>query len=303
MQRLILAVIAAALSACAAAPGPPVILASSSNPLDGTVWDVAAGQMIPAEDLPQRLAAADIAVLGEIHDNQIHHERQAWLVDALDPVGVAFEMVPEASEEGIAVFLEQGGERDEIGPAIGWERLGWPDWDLYRPIFAAAEDALITGGGVARADLRRVSGSGAAAVFGRDADLAGLTESLPQAEQATREADMVAAHCDRLPLEAARAMVEAQRLRDARFAEAALRARPAGEGTAVLITGNGHARSDRGVPVYLARLEPEVSVLSLGQLELRPGQERFDEYAAETPYDFVWFAPRPDRPDPCDSFQ
>jgi SAM-dependent methyltransferase len=78
---------------------------------------------------------------------------------------------------------------------------------------------------------------------------------------------MIAAHCNMLPREAAGGMVEAQRLRDARFAAAAFRAFAAGGGQrAVLITGNGHARTDRGVPAYLKRVAPEVRVVSVGML-------------------------------------
>ena len=103
------------------APGPV-----EQAGLRGTVWDVAAGAPIGPEALIDRLARADVVVLGEVHDNPTHHARQAWLVGALDPAGLAFEMIPEASEQGIAVFREEGGTPGEIGPAIGWDRLGWP---------------------------------------------------------------------------------------------------------------------------------------------------------------------------------
>jgi uncharacterized iron-regulated protein len=89
-------------------------------------------------------------------------------------------------------------------------------------------------------------------------------------------------------------MVEAQRLRDARFAQTALRALEETGGPVAVITGNGHARTDRGMPRALARLAPGVDVLSLGQLESRP--------AAPPPFD-VWRVTEPaERPDPCAAF-
>ncbi|WP_375261211.1 ChaN family lipoprotein [Palleronia sp.] len=60
-------------------------------------------------------------------------------------------------------------------------------------------------------------------------------------------------------------MVEAQRLRDAMLAQAALNAFDDTGGPVAIITGNGHARTDRGVPALLARARPELSVLSVGQ--------------------------------------
>ncbi|MEO0623329.1 MAG: ChaN family lipoprotein [Pseudomonadota bacterium] len=292
----------ALLAGCASeAPAPAALVPVSVSVEGDTIWDVSAGAPITPEELATRLAAVDVAILGEIHDNAEHHARQAWLVSRIAPEGIAFEMVPAASEEGIAVFLAGGGAPREIGPAIGWERLGWPDWELYAPVFEAAEGAYIAGGGVPREAIRAAYGSTAADAFGLGAAAYGLSAPLEPAQQAEAEAEMVAAHCNALPVEAAAPMVEAQRLRDARFAEATRRALAAGGGRAVLITGNGHARTDRGVPVYLAAAEPDLRVLSVGQIET------VDQAAAlegPLPYDYVWFSERvADRGDPCAAFK
>ncbi|MEM6677062.1 MAG: ChaN family lipoprotein [Pseudomonadota bacterium] len=284
---------------------------ATGHPLQGRVWDRAAGAEITPETLLQRLHEADVTILGETHDNSVHHARQAWLIAGLAPSGVAFEMIPAASEKGIAVFREDGGRAAEIGPAIGWERLGWPDWALYRPIFEAAGDAVLTGGGVARAALGAAMREGAAVAYGRGAADLGLERALPAYAQAAAEAEMMAAHCDLLPAESAGGMVEAQRLRDASFAAATLRAREAGGGPVALITGNGHARTDRGVPVYLARVAPELTLISLGQIETVEGRDDPADYAAAHAsgpdglvYDYVWFsAGVPGRSDPCAVFQ
>jgi len=144
--------------------------------------------------LVAELARADVVVLGEVHDNPVHHARQARLVQALAPAGLAFEMVPEASEEGVQVFLSQGGARGAIGPAIGWERLGWPDWDAYAPIFDAAPRAYIAGGGVSRRQVRQALQLGAAAAFGAGASEIGLTQPFTPEVRTAVEDEMIAAH-------------------------------------------------------------------------------------------------------------
>jgi uncharacterized iron-regulated protein len=286
---------------CAAAPVEPP---STGHALEGTIWDVAAGRQITREALAERLSEADVAILGEIHDNASHHLRQAWLIETLEPAGVAFEMVPEASEEGVAVFRDTGGTLGEIGPAIGWERLGWPDWALYLPVFEAVGNAYLAGGGVSRTAIRAAFQDGSALAFGTGADAYGLDAPLPAALQRDAEAEMIAAHCDRLPASAAASMVEAQRLRDASFAHAVRRAMAAGGGSAVLVTGNGHARTDRGVPLYLAASDPDLAVLSLGQVEVDPARPGFADYGTGTlPYDFVWFSAPAVRDDPCAAFE
>jgi len=252
--------------------------------------------------LIEALGRARIVVLGEMHDNRVHHARQAQIVEALQPGGIAFEMVPEASEEGIQVFLAQGGARGEIGPAIGWAKLRWPDWKMYKPVFEAARGAYVAGGGVPKPELRRAMKEGAGTVYGVGADGLGLDQPLDPATQIEVEDEMIASHCNKLPREVASGMVESQRLRDARFAAATLRALDnAANGRAVLITGNGHARTDRGVPLYLRLAAPRLAVLSVGMIELPPGRDP-QEAAAGLPFDYVWFSEPAKREDPCAAF-
>ena len=301
MPRLIAFAVMGLLIACNARTE----VTGRDHPLAGTIWAVDGGERIERSELVARLSAADYAILGEVHDNPVHHDRQAALTEAIAPAGLAFEMIPEASEEGIRIFLEQGGERAEIGDAIGWARLGWPDWEMYAPIATAAPGAHVAGGGVARSDLRRAMKHDAAAAFGSGAQAYGLTDALDPETRAAMEAEMLASHCDKLPEAMAARMVESQRLRDARFAHALRRAAAMGGGRAVLITGNGHARTDRGVPAALRAAEPGATTVSLGQIEVREGAEAFGDYAGEAgpPFDYVWFSPRTVRDDPCAAFE
>lgn len=259
------------------------------------------GARLGEAELVRRLEAADIVILGELHDSPVHHARQARLVRALSPAGLAFEMVPADSEEGVEVFLAQGGSRGEIGPAIGWERLGWPDWELYAPIFEAAPEAYVAGGAPARAELRQAALAGAAAAWGGDAGDVGLDRKPDQATLRELEERMLAAHCGQIPRPVARQMVEAQRFKDARLAKAVLRARQRGGGQAVLITGNEHARTDRGVPAYVSRLAPGLEVASVGMIELPAGAGP-EEAARGLAYDYVWFSEEIEREDPCEDF-
>jgi uncharacterized iron-regulated protein len=132
-------------------------------------------------------------------------------------------------------------------------------------------------------------------VFGEGAARFGLDLPLLPIEQSMREAGQLAAHCDALTTDILPGFVEAQRLRDARLADAALRALADTGGPVVVITGNGHARIDWGVPALLAMAAPDVTVLSLGQLEAAP--------AIAPPY-HLWIVTDPvDRPDLCAAFR
>lgn len=249
---------------------------------------VQARQVTP--DALDTLPSADVVILGEVHDNPEHHRHQAQALRGLNPTAVVFEMLtPEQAETAQA--------RDDAGAALGaalkWEASGWPPFSLYEPIFDAVGDARIYGMAVPRDRLGAAFENGPAAGFDGDAARFGLDEPLPPAEQAAREAMQAEAHCDALPPEMLPAMVAAQRLRDAAFADTVLTALADTGGPVAVITGSGHARTDWGMPAALRRAAPEVRVLSIGQIE------DHGDMPNDPPFD-LWLVTAPaDRPDPC----
>ena len=86
-------------------------------------------------------------------------------------------------------------------------------------------------------------------------------------------------------------MVRVQRLRDAMLARAALRAMAETGGPVVVITGNGHARRDWGMPAVLARVAPELALHVIGQTE--------DGLPLPGGFDELLSSPAPVRDDPC----
>ncbi len=234
---------------------------------------------------------SDVAVLGEAHDNPHHHARQAEIVRDIQPKALVFEMLTERQARAHV----PGADADTLAQAFGWATSGWPDFAMYYPIFAAAPDARVFGAGVPRDTARQAMTDGLAFTFGIGAGAYGLTTPLSNAEQAAREDLQMAAHCNALPADILPAMVDIQRLRDAQLARMALRAFELTGGLVVVITGNGHARTDWGMPVYLSRAAPELSITALGQGE--------DGTPPAGTFDVVEDAPGVERGDPCAAFQ
>ena len=79
------------------------------------------------------LPAAEIYVLGEVHDNPAHHEGQAAVVAAVEPAAIVFEMLTPARAAGWDSALVD--EPRALDAALGWSEAGWPDLALYLPIF------------------------------------------------------------------------------------------------------------------------------------------------------------------------
>ncbi|MCB1341867.1 MAG: ChaN family lipoprotein [Pseudooceanicola sp.] len=238
------------------------------------------------------LQDADIVLLGEVHDNPGHHAAQAQAIAALGPTALVFEML--TPDQAKTVVPSLMADEAALSAALDWENSGWPDFALYFPLFQAAPDAAILGAGLPRDAARQALEGGVAKHFGSDAGHFGLADPLPPEEQAAREAEQAAAHCDALPDSLLPGMVDLQRLRDALLARAALEALDAHGGPVVVITGNGHARRDGGVPQVLEHVRPGVRVVSVGQDE----GGRIDGV-----YDVVWEGPLVKRRDPCEAFR
>jgi uncharacterized iron-regulated protein len=239
------------------------------------------------------LPSADVVILGEVHDNPAQHQNQARAVAALKPAALVFEMLtPEQAGQAT-----DSNRRDEqtLFKALGWEGTGWPGFSMYYPIFAAAPEAEIYGMALDRITVRRAVKVGAAAVYTGDAARFELDQPLPEAERMQREQGQMEAHCNALPESLVGGMVEAQRLRDASFAAAILAARKATNGLVVVITGNGHARADWGIPAALGRAAPDLNVLSIGQFEVGP-------WESGVPFDLYVLTEAAEREDPCAAF-
>ena len=273
----------ARVGAVAAALSLSAGLAVSARPIDAT----------DLYDLP----SADIVVLGEVHDNPVHHAHQAITIDALVPSALVFEML---TAEAAARATPPGARASyaALRAALDWDSSGWPDFSLYYPLFAAAPDAAILGADIPRARVRRALELGAATVFGDEAEVYGLASALPGPAQSDLEDDLAAAHCGVLPADRLAPMAEVQRLRDAELARVAVQAHRATGGPVVVIAGSGHARTDRGIATYVAAAAPDLAVLSIGQIEAAPRTS-----PGPQPYD-LWLVTDPHpRSDPCAAFR
>ena len=236
--------------------------------------------------------AQDVLVIGEVHDNPAHHQEQAARISELKPAAVVFEML--TADQAAVVSPEVLGNPKLLETKLDWVHSGWPDFDMYYPVFAATNGAAIYGAGLDRGDARAAMSGGFDEPMQGEADKYGLNGPLPPEQQSEREALQMVAHCNALPEEMLPGMVQVQRLRDAMLARAVVEAKAATGGPVVLITGNGHARRDWGVPAILANVAPDLDVRVVGQTE--------DDNDLRGDFDEVISAPAVEREDPCAVF-
>ncbi|MGI9384183.1 MAG: ChaN family lipoprotein [Methyloligellaceae bacterium] len=281
----------------------------ADHALAGRVWSARRKAFVAPGQLAETLAAADYVLIGEIHDNADHHRLQAWLIAALakrrKPT-VVMEMIGLEKADALDRYLAQDtADAAGLGPAVAWSKRGWPSWAIYQPIAEAALAARLTirAGDVRRAKLKQVSREGLKAIEATRRQRLKLNEPLGTALAAALREELATSHCGMLPESALPAMSNVQRLRDAVLADSLIGAGKT-DG-AVLIAGNGHVRTDRAVPWYIARRLPKARVVSVMLVELdsqtkRPEDELLTGPDGAAAADFLWFTPGHDRGDPCE---
>lgn len=240
------------------------------------------------------LAEYDVVIVGELHDNQAHHDNQAAIAREISPSALVFEMLSAEQAKGgrgVPRF-----DQNTLDQALGWSEGAWSNFEMYFPIFRAHLDAEIYGAALDRNIMRSSVTDGAAAQFEGNIALYGLDQRLDSAEQMKREALQMEAHCNALPETMLPGMVEAQRLRDAHFSKVTLQALKETGGPVLVITGNGHARTDWAMPRFLNRAAPEVKVVSVGQLLQEADTPPYDRWIVTGDY-------TPLDGDPCAAFK
>lgn len=276
-----------------------------------TAWSAASAAEVDRETLQKAIINADYLIIGEIHDNPHHHQLQAELTAHFGDshggtASVGFEQLSIEQQPLIDAFYQREDQAAaSFGKAVNWSDSGWPDYAIYQPLFAAALQhnlaivPLMFSSDIIR-DIMR-DGVGAALP---DAAITRLRpDSLLSAEERSLlESEMQDAHCGKLPDSMLPTMVDVQIARDAfmayRMAQAAERA--------VIITGNGHARRDRGIPHFLQRARPDAHIVVITLLEDSGSQtteEQMLRQAKAGITDFALATPAHPREDPCLAFQ
>jgi len=293
----------------------PVLTTGAAADEAGRVsaWSSGDARIIDQVQLRRAITRADYLIIGEIHDNPQHHQLQADLLghfaDSHDAaISVGYEQLSVDQQPLLDAFHEQAtATADSFGEAVVWSQSGWPDYAIYRPLFAATlERGLpIVPLMFPLATTRDIVSEGIEVALTEDALARLRPDTLLSAEaRAAVEAEMQDAHCGKLPDPMLPAMVDVQIARDAfmayRIVQAAERA--------VIITGNGHARRDRGIPQFIQRLRPDAAIVVVHLLEVAEGDsgtvaEQAAGRAGSDITDYALFTPEHPRSDPCLAFQ
>lgn len=280
----------------------------TDHPFVGQIWLPTQARWITEAELLAELATADYVLLGEKHDNPDHHRLQARCIRALAAEGhrlsVAFEMLEIDQQTTVDAALTEGLDADAFAAAVDWE-TNWTGWELYREVVTATLEATapIVAANFPREMARRAVREGLDGLDPRVVSLLGLDEPLEADVHHQLVLELHEAHCGHLPPAMADAMVLAQRARDAQMAERVVAARTDEVQMVLLVTGTGHARTDRAVPALIQQRDPEATTRSIAFVEVSEELTEPTPAAHDFPFDAVWFTPRVTDEDPCGAFR
>jgi len=278
----------------------------------------------PSDGWPS-LVWAGMLLLGEVHDNPVHHQVRAWLIEHRIKMGTSEPMVVERIRA--AVVFEQiradqqpaldqyktlaesgGGTTDDLFRLLEWDKSGWPSAKIYKPLFEAVVAAKlpIIAGNLPRDRMRVVARGGP--IPDEDRARLKLDNQMPASLAEALNRELADSHCGTLPPEAIGGLAVAQRYRDAHLADVLLTAQKRHR-NAILIAGNGHVRSDRGVPWHLRERAPKSPpAMTVMLIEVEEGKTDPEAYVPRGPEgkpaaDLLIFTPRAERADPCEAMR
>lgn len=229
-----------------------------------------------------------VVLLGEVHDNAEQHRLRVQAFAALLARGERPVLALEQFDRERQADIDRARARQpppdvEALIAAGAGARGW-HWPYYRPFLelALTHDLPIVAANVSQADARAVMREGLAA--------RGFNPVVPpDILQAQAEA-IVASHCGMVNAAQAERMALSQVARDQFMAQVLQTHADRG---VVLLTGNGHVRTDIGVPRWMDAATRARS-RAIGVLEVGDDPSAYDHHV---------FTAVQDRPDPCEAFR
>ena len=266
--------------------------------LQNEIWDAKRREFISFEGLLARLNRADFLIVGEVHDNPTHHMRQAQIIREMHKdhrnISVVMEHV-DSSQEDILKDFAVTKNIEDLPKRLRWVESGWPDWQIFRPIFVTTNDLGISvhHGLFSKNKIMKIYQNGLTEVFEPGEYRRLNLDHFPRTLREQHLEQLYSDHCKLMPKTRLEKMIDIQIARDAYMSIQLTR-----HGRkAILLTGNGHVSHERGVGFFLQ----DKNVLNVAQYEIEDG-EKFD-FKSVKGIDYIWFSSPHARPDPCDGLR
>lgn len=277
-----------------------------------SIYDTQTGTALEIEEFTSLLSKPNYILLGETHDNPIHHDIELAVIKQLIASGwlkqVSMEMLtPKQTHNYYASGSEESLPQPLALAAIKnrllWPDRGWP-WNDYAAVIEATLTSHIqlAAANIERDDIMRIYQGG-----GDDKVAPSTTRFSPSPAQTTALATTIEeSHCGHIDASMVPPMIAIQLAKDQAMAQSLEQAASG----ALLIAGAFHVRKDLSVPQHFSPQNAEKQTLVIAMLEA--SAQKDDSQAKlssaevaqslHSQYDIVIFTPEHPREDPCNVF-
>jgi uncharacterized iron-regulated protein len=255
----------------------------SNNPIVGKIWDNTEERFITRQQLINEVIKRDWLLLGENHENDVHHTLQTEIIDLLaqqNQLGnVAFEMANIEQQTALDKALGAPTTPEQLN----WQK-GWP-WKWYQ---SPVNLALTKAERVLGTDLTR-----------QQQMQAYMDTSIDHPDETYKSfmLDILnQGHCGKLPKSQLSNMLSVQIARDRQMGSTLNE--NSTDKVDVYIAGNMHVRKDAGVPFH-----NDLNSLSIMMLSVGDSRDPFEivpkSYQDNPITDYVIFTPKVEQQDHC----
>ena len=252
--------------------------------------------LLLSSEIKEEILKQDVVLIGERHDNKQHHDIQGQIIDFLRSEHRLGHIYLEHLNTERAQALQETPPKtaEEFAKVTSWEESGWPSFEVFSGLF----ESLVKGGslqpiGIDREVLMQLyQGKDPGLISSNASEVMALDKKLPEDKHERLLKVLLDSHCGQLSESHGEAMLNLQRYRDAYMA---YRYEQIPGKIAVYLIGAGHSNKFYGVPHYLAKLHPNLKLLSIELSE--PGSSALADES-----DRIIGTQKAEREDPCANF-
>jgi uncharacterized iron-regulated protein len=253
---------------------------------DAEAYDTQTGLSISWDGVVDAASNKSIVFFGERHGIAAHAMLAGCLLKVWNkprPEALVIEHIPFDLQNKVdQLRREKTPDATMLAKAVDWPKLGWPDFDIYAPLFQVALEGRHPILGADRPKRRDSRSSGMV-----DAVLRGAPAFGPEEGDIARAwvPEMIASHCGLVDETVGLHLAKAQMVRDRVMADRVI-VGLVRSGNVLFYSGKGHVRRDRGVPYLIETMDKPranlvIGAFAIGEIEpdvatLRSLQAQYD---------------------------
>lgn len=253
------------------------------------IFDLKAQRLIGQQQFIDDISSSELIVIGEYHDQKIHHDNQLVIIKNLSlngPIDVGLEFIAWTHQNHVQDYLANHLSEEEFLKNINW---GGNPFEFYRPLMWQAHHSLGQAYGInaPRSLSSRISRYGLNDLTPEERQLLPPDFTLGQERYFKRFKEIMTGGGHSLPDEKLLRYFQAQSLWDETMAYQSLKAMKPELGPFVIIVGSFHVEYKLGLPARLSARSSQSHITTVVQILSDRSEEEIEELKEHPEYGYI----------------